>query len=51
VIGADALPRLLAQLDRPLVVTAVSSRGARQLIRARLEGWGLEEGVGFWCAA
>jgi glycosyltransferase involved in cell wall biosynthesis len=51
VLAADELPRLLADLDRPLVVTAVSSRGARALIRARLENWGLQEGVGFWCAA
>lgn len=51
VIGADELPNLLAELERPLVVTAVSSRGARQLIRARLRELGLEEGVGFWCAA
>jgi cellulose synthase/poly-beta-1,6-N-acetylglucosamine synthase-like glycosyltransferase len=51
VLAADELPRLLSELDRPLVVTAVSSRGARELIRDRLRGWGLEEGVEFWCAA
>ena len=51
VLAADELPRLLAGLERPLVVTAVSSRGARRLIRARLGSWGLAEGLDFWCAA
>ena len=51
VLAADELPRLLAELDRPLVVTAVSSRGARELIRERLTSWGLTEAEGFWCAA
>ncbi len=51
VFAADELPRLLIDFDHPLVVTAVSSRGARELIRQRLADWGLEEGVGFWCAA
>ena len=51
VLAADELLELLGRLERPLLVTAVSSRGARQLIRQRLTGWGLTEGVGFWCAA
>jgi len=34
-----------------VVLVAVASRGARQLIRARLEELGLEEGRGFWCVA
>ena len=49
--AAEELPSLLAGLDRPVVVSAVSSRGARQLIRQRLCGWGLTEGSDFWCAA
>jgi glycosyltransferase involved in cell wall biosynthesis len=51
VLAAAELPRLLSRLDRPVVVTAVSSRGARELIRQQLRRWGLEEGLGFWCAA
>ena len=51
VLAADRLPAILADLERPTVVTAVSSRGARQLIRERLGGWGLVEGADFWCAA
>ena len=51
VLAADELPRLLTGRRPPLVVSAVSSRGARRLIRARLVGLGLEEGVDFWCAA
>ena len=51
VIADDELPRLLSRLERPVVVSAVSSRGARELIRQRLRGWGLVEGREFWCAA
>jgi GT2 family glycosyltransferase len=51
VVAADELPRLLLELDGPPVVTAVASRGARQLIRERLATWGLVEGATFWCAA
>ena len=51
VVAVDALPGLLAAPERPIVVTAVSSRGARRLIRARLAGWGLVEGADYWCAA
>ncbi|MFQ5350214.1 MAG: glycosyltransferase [Thermoanaerobaculia bacterium] len=49
--AAERLPRLLTRFDRPMVVTAVSSRGARELIREQLDGWGLTEGERFWCAA
>jgi glycosyltransferase involved in cell wall biosynthesis len=34
-----------------VVVVAVASRGARQLIRAELDTLGLVEGVDYWCAA
>ncbi len=50
-LAAAELPRLLAELGQPPVVSAVASRGARELIRERLAGWGLSEGADFWCAA
>lgn len=49
IVGPDALP---AHLDPDTVVlAAVASRGARDLIRRRLVGLGLDEGRGFWCVA
>jgi glycosyltransferase involved in cell wall biosynthesis len=47
VLPPDALPGLLDK--RTVVVTAVASRGARQLIRSRLVSLDLCEGQGFWC--
>ncbi len=49
VVAPDSLPGLL--LPDTVVVAAVPSRGARDLIRPRLEALGLREGVDFWCAA
>ena len=37
--------------DGAIVLAAVASRGARNLIRARLVELGLEEGRTFWCVA
>ncbi len=51
VVAAAELERLLRRLERPVVVSAVSSRGARELIRGRLRSAGLVEGREFWCAA
>ncbi len=47
VVAPENLPDLLN--DRTVVVAAVASRGARQLIRERLTGLGLHEGQDFWC--
>jgi glycosyltransferase involved in cell wall biosynthesis len=47
----EHLPDLLAGADRPVVLAAVSSRGARELIRQQLRLVELKEGEGFWCAA
>ena len=47
VVAPENLPDLLN--DRTVVVAAVASRGARQLIRERLNGLGLREGQDFWC--
>jgi hypothetical protein len=47
----DDLPQLLEETTSRVLVAAVSSRGARALIRQRLESLGLLETVDFWCAA
>jgi glycosyltransferase involved in cell wall biosynthesis len=49
VIAPGALPALL-DADA-VVLAAVASRGARDLIRERLVALGLVEGRGFWCVA
>jgi len=49
VVAPEALPGLLG--EGAVVLAAVASRGARELIRARLEAIGLVEGDGFWCVA
>ncbi len=47
VVAPETLPDLLD--ERTIVVAAVASRGARQLIRCRLIEAGLIEGQDFWC--
>lgn len=47
----EALTGLLAKDDSTVVLAAVSSRGARALIRRRLVSLGLREGHDFWCVA
>ncbi|MBL8685661.1 MAG: glycosyltransferase [Myxococcales bacterium] len=37
--------------ERDCVVVAVGARGARSLIRGRLDEWGFREGVDYWCVA
>jgi len=49
VIAPDGLPSLLD--DDTVVLAAVASRGARDLIRTRLVELGLDEGKTFWCVA
>jgi len=49
IIAAEELPPLIG--NDSVVLAAVASRGARDLIRQRLVGLGLEEGRGFWCVA
>jgi glycosyltransferase involved in cell wall biosynthesis len=49
VIDPDELPDHLQR--EAVVLAAVASRGARDLIRARLVGLGLVEGSTFWCVA
>ncbi len=47
----EDLPQLLEETTSRVLVAAVSSRGARALIRQRLEFLDLLETVDFWCAA
>ncbi len=49
--AAEELPDLLKKFDDPVVLASVGSRGARQLIRARLEELGLVETQDFWAVA
>ena len=49
--SADELPELWRQHSHPLLLAAVGSHGARELIRSRLRGWGLVETEDFWCVA
>lgn len=51
IIGPDDLSRAWGKLDNPILLAAVGSRGARQLIRDRLSDMGWREGHEFLCAA
>jgi len=51
IIAPEALPAELAAHRNPVVLAAVGARGARELIRGRLEGFGLEEGADWFAVA
>jgi hypothetical protein len=51
VVGPDDLPGWLERYERPMLLAAVASRGARALIRGHLAGLGMEEGEDFLCVA
>ncbi len=51
VVAADELPHRWGSARAPALLVAVGSRGARKLIRARLNEFGLEEGRDWWAAA
>jgi len=51
IMSPAELPALWASWQRPALVTAVGSRGARELIRAQLQAMGLVEGEQWWAAA
>ena len=51
IFDPSELPALWAQWQRPVLLSAVASRGARALIRQQLAGLHLVEGRDFWCAA
>lgn len=51
IIGVEQLEELLQRYTSWMVLAAVGSRGARQLIRERLVGMGLQEGRDFYAVA
>ena len=51
IIGPDDLAEAWGRLPNPLMVVAVSSRGARRLIRETLDKLDLIEGMDYLCAA
>jgi len=51
ILAPEELPVWWARYQRPMVLAAVSARGARQIIRSRLTGMGLIEGQDWLGAA
>jgi glycosyltransferase involved in cell wall biosynthesis len=51
VLSFEMVPAWLQSYERPVLLTAVGQRGARQLIRAQLEAFGLVEGIDWWSVA
>ncbi|MFQ5922795.1 MAG: glycosyltransferase [Anaerolineales bacterium] len=51
ILSAEDLPDMLKQYRDPVVLAAVGSRGARELIRERLDGMGLVETRDYWAVA
>lgn len=51
VLAVEDLPVEWAKWQEPVLLAAVGSRGARELIRARLGGFGLVEGQDWWATA
>jgi glycosyltransferase involved in cell wall biosynthesis len=49
--GVEDLQRLVGRQPRTVVLVAVARRGARDLIRPRLQRRGLVEGRDYWCVA
>jgi glycosyltransferase involved in cell wall biosynthesis len=51
IVAVDALPAMWKRLPHPVLLVAVGSRGARELIRTQLEDFGLEEARDWWAVA
>ena len=51
ILPPEGLPELWKSFPHPVILAAVGARGARQLIRQRLNGYGLIEGVDWWGVA
>jgi GT2 family glycosyltransferase len=49
--SAEDLPALVRAAPETVVLAAVGARGARELIRTRLQGMGLVEGLDWWAVA
>ena len=51
ILEPDELPGLWRRYTSPVLLAAVGARGARQLIRQRLNGFNLQEGQDWWGVA
>jgi glycosyltransferase involved in cell wall biosynthesis len=51
ILPPEAIPRWWEQWSNPVVLAAVGARGARRLIRQRLESYGLREAQDWWSVA
>lgn len=51
IVAADDLSGMWAQAEKPALLAAVGARGARELIRAKLTSFELEEGRDWWAVA
>lgn len=51
ILSPEELAGVWAQSLRPIVLASVGARGARELIRLRLEALDLQEGQDWWAAA
>ncbi|HNT24411.1 MAG TPA: hypothetical protein PKM21_08605, partial [Anaerolineales bacterium] len=49
VLPGSVLPEWWARCPKPVLLAAVRVRGARPIVRRRLEGYGLKEGQDWWC--
>lgn len=51
ILAAEDLPSSWSRFKHPILLAAVGARGARALIRQRLNGMGLQEGQDWWSTA
>lgn len=51
IISPDELEECWGEYEAPVILASVGSRGARKLIRERLNGFGYVEGKDWWAAA
>lgn len=51
IVAPEELPQIWDQYSRAVILAAVGARGARKLIRARLNDMGFVEGVDWWGVA
>ncbi len=51
VLAPEALPSWWQKQSRPVLLAAVGTRGARPVIRRRLAGLNMLEGISWWFAA
>jgi hypothetical protein len=51
ILSPEAIPGWWERWLNPVVLAAVGARGARQLIRQRLESYGLREAQDWWVVA